>query len=254
MNDNGLPNDPLSAAQFNVPALTRHSILQNVDRTNGEHFPTIAGDFFHVDSVDFPARISFGNTDPEQSIPLIPGLEVRGRFSGITIYHDNWSGSVDRPKIQFNLGRGNVLTINNSLGRTGIQLPAFAQSTAATFNISVPVPYGYHLMDLNVYHEYNNPTLPDRTRIFVQFLTFAGVVTPPSLTRNTVTYTGANDYAALGLTNWQSIGLPASNNWATLNEFKDIPIPSGAERLRVFASLPAALTAVVVARMGAFAR
>jgi hypothetical protein len=252
MNDNGLPNDPLSAAQFNVPALTRHSILQNVDRTNGEHFPTISGDFFHVDSIDFPARISFGNTDPEQSIPLIPGLEVRGRFSGITIYHDNWSGSADRPKIQFNLGRGNVLTINESQGKNGIHLPGLITTASTTaLNASIPVPYGYHLLNAELYNRVTNAASPENIRVSAEFLTLTGIVVPPALTRNGLVYNAIQNYATANIVQWIQTG---ANQWSFITKFFDLPIPSGAERLRFIYNLGVAVTSNDAVSLTGYAR
>jgi len=232
MNDNGLPNDPLSTAQFGVPALTRHSILQNVDRTYGEHFPTIAGDFFQVDIVDFPARISFGNTDPEQSVPLIPGMEVRGKFSGITIYHDNYTAALFRPKIQFNLGRGNSLTINNSLGRNGIPLPTINSSTAANVNTSIMVPYGFHLLDAVLYNKVTNATAPEIMQVFGRFRDLANTtISPPIVIRNGLSYNSPTTFHDTAFTEWKQLG-PA-NSWACIVRFKDLPIPSNAENFQI---------------------
>jgi hypothetical protein len=232
MNDNGLPNDPLMAAQFGVPTLTRVSVLQNVDRTNGEFFPAIAGDFFHVDSVDFPARISFGNTDPEQSVPLIPGMEVRGRFSGITIYHDNYSSALFRPKIQFNLGRGNVLAINNSLGRNGISLPAINSSTGASVNTSLMVPYGFHLLDAVLYNKVTNAAAPEIMQVFGRFRDLTNnTIVPPTVARNGVTFNAPTGFHDTALTEWRQLG-PA-NSWACVVKFRDLPIPTGAETFQI---------------------
>jgi hypothetical protein len=237
MNDNGLPHDPLSAAQFQMPVLFRQVFSQQTDRTNGEFFAQLSGDFLRVESCDFPARISFNNNDDKQSIPLISGSVFNGNFSGVTIWHDNYAGFTNtRPQIVFNVGRGNDMAVDNLNGSTLIPLPYLQSGVGATgATIDIPAPYSHKRMSLALAIKVTNAAAPSAAFLDLAFFDVNGVaLRPQSLTRN------AKVYNLFPSSNYQAVVPKAIG--ATAWEFDYsvvLPVPTQAEFLRIVATYPA---------------
>lgn len=234
MNDNGRPNDPLSAAQFLVPAISNITISQlSSARVNGEFFPNIAGDFLRVAACDLPARISFNNTDVEQSIPVRNGMIVRGKFSGITLWHDAYgSFSSVKPKIVLNLSRGSKLDIDNTGGSTGQSLPFFTNSfTTTLFEGDIPLPLGYNNILIKASVQVGNIGAPLVAMIKFFFFDRNNIVIDP-----TVLVRNAKGYVTFNSSQY-SRAVAAQNYGANLWVY-DIPetvlsFPTNAEFCRV---------------------
>lgn len=137
------------ARQFDKPPIGRFTINLSVDRTSGEKFEAIAGEFFYVEVVDLPCRVSFNNGDESQSIGLSSGFQLNMPFSGITIFHDNYSE-----------------------GSNNFQLVIYTSRSPRAFNqyvnpaIQYALPYraSFSITELNIYRV-EFPVLP-RSRFF----------------------------------------------------------------------------------------
>lgn len=84
-------NSDFAARQLGRPPIRPFKILLNTDRFNGEFFPEYAGSFFYVESCDLPCRLTFNSDDESQAVSLTSGLQINTSFSGIKIYHDDYS-------------------------------------------------------------------------------------------------------------------------------------------------------------------
>ena len=71
--------------------LERVQISLAASRINGENFPQYEGEFFYVESVDSPCRISFNGRDDSQSLGLSSGFQINMPFSGFKLFHDDYS-------------------------------------------------------------------------------------------------------------------------------------------------------------------
>lgn len=87
MREGGFP----FAAQAGLQALNTLAIDLVKDRTRGESFPQIEGNFFYVESVDLPCRASFTVSDESQSVGLSSGFQMNMPFKGLTIFHENYT-------------------------------------------------------------------------------------------------------------------------------------------------------------------
>lgn len=83
---------PVTARELSLPPFTRSVIDLRANRTNGERFESEAGQFFYVESVDLPCRVSFGpNGSDQQSVGLSSGFQMNAPFNGFTLFHDNYT-------------------------------------------------------------------------------------------------------------------------------------------------------------------
>ena len=247
MNDNGLPNDPLMAAQFGVPAMTRIIISQLADRSFGEFFPALGGDYLRVESVDMPARISFGNTDFNQSIPLLSGMTIDGNFDGFTVYHDALGGFTNaRPNIVLNIGRGNKIIVDSQSSKTLLPFPLSITLTTTGGTLAVPVPYGYKSVSLAGVIYVTNATAPFAANFLAALAdTNNVVILPGTLVRLGRTFTTLSatkawiaPFVALSATTWAAsfdVVLPV----ATGGEYFSIPFSYPAVTSTDFARITA---------------
>lgn len=240
MNDNGLPGDPLGASQFSIPGITRFALNMRADRTYGEYFPQIGGDFLRVATCDYPARISFNNGDFSQSIPLLSGIGFSGRFTGVTIWHDNLSNagwSVALPLIVFELSRGNTLIVDNQVGATAIPLPYTLATAVTSSTIIAPAPLGYKVVDISAEVKVSAAAAPTPAVLAVAMLDIAGqFISGAAVVRNSINF---NSITA----NWRTKAIApiqvGATQYAYDIDLRDIPIPSAADRIRMFLSFPA---------------
>lgn len=251
MNDNGRPNDPQSASQFGIPALTRLIIDQFKNRVDGEYLPQIHGDYLRVEYCDYPSRVSFNNTGYDQSIPLCSGLIVEGNFNGVTIWHDNLTTftGLAKPQIILNLGRGKKLSVDNQNGKTGIPIPSNNSLIVTGFTLFYPVPEGYKTLTLVGVVGVTNAATPNACIVRGQFFDALGNVLAATggLTKNSILYSSIS----------QSLEdvLPPVQILATGWAFKlnaSIPIPSKASSFQLVGSY-SAVTSTDTARIAAFA-
>lgn len=243
MFDNGLPHDPLSASQFAIQCLSKFTVSQIANRSTGEYFPNISGDFLSVDSCDMPARISFNSSGIDQSIPLVSGMTVEGNFSGITVWHDNYTGfTASQPQIVFALGRGNKLNVNNMGGRTLLHLPfELGTFSAAGIVVSFPVPYGYKKLTISGLVLVTAAAAPARVVATFGPRSAAGTtVLPASFTRGTINYNTPSSLSKFAVADVVAgVGL---NIWNFVIPETEVTLPTLAESIRVTMSYAAAVT------------
>lgn len=255
MEGNGLPGAPLAAAQWNQPALSRDALSLLADGRQGRFFPAVAGTFIHFTTVDAPARVSFNNADFGQSLPLVSGLEVRGNFSGITLWHDdytNWTAA--RPMVYFDIGRDRDMTVNNLAPSTQVSLPfSIGAQTTVLSSLSLPAPYGFKVLDWNLYQEVTAAALPLTATLLGEWLDESSTaIVPGSIVRpNGLGYASApSTYRSIG--QWSQTQAGAPNTYA-LAMSGSLPIPTRAERLRLQLAFPA-VTANTVVHLTGYAR
>ena len=253
MNDNGLPHDPLSASQFNRPAMPRVLISLNANRSNGEFFPNIAGDFFRVEALDYPCRVSFNNGDFEQSIPLTPGMMLHGNFSGITLWHDNLSAAnTTAQRLALAVGRAGMWVELDSIGTfNGVALPFLLIASTTTSRNEVIIPYGAHQLKVNHSASWSNATTTLGAKFNIQFVDINGVaITSPIVVRSGTNYSTTPNRAYTKYSDPVHFG---ATEWAyTFDALVDIPVT--AERAICLITLSAPATAFVLTDFAAFAR
>ena len=249
---NGLPSDPLSATQFNMPAMVRYKIDQMFNRIDGEQMPVISGEYLRVESVDMPARIAFNNQDINQSIPLTAGMSIDGNFSGVTIFHDDYSNfTVGLPFIVLNVGRDNKLQVDNSDAVNNLALNYKAFATTTTLGTSViPVPSGHKKMDVNFSVICTNLAQPVTGVLNWRFLDKNNIaVVAGSFTRDGNIYNTISADALTLLIDGKNTGA----NEYTFQSSAKLRIPSGAVVLQALFSLGTAVTSIGLAKIAAYA-
>lgn len=254
MNDNGLPQDPLSAAQFNVPALSRLTIPQNVDRTFGEYFPNVAGDYLRVESCDMAARLSFNNNDFSQSVPLLAGTIIEGNFSGVTIWHENYSNYiVQKPKIVLAIGRGSNIQVDSQGGFSPQLLPWTLQGLNTTvYNAKSFVPFGCKKLSINAYLEYTNATAGSGFLFSGYFLDINGINISQcsAITKNSITFSNLPFNINLGFLQ----GIPAAvGNFGILFPTTVINVPTNVDSFYFNFVVGVAVTAIITPSVNIFA-
>ena len=248
---NNLPFDALSASQFNVPAMVRYLLPQNKNRSDGDFIPNLGGTFLRVESVDMPARISFNNTDYNQSIPLLSGLIIDGIFSGVTIWHDDYSGfGTSKPQIIFNIGRNKSAYVDSYAAGHGIQLPFFLSAINVNgFTLSIPVPLGFKKLSLNMVATVGNLSQPVSAIVSTRFYDAKNIaVSPGSLTRNNITY-NMNDDSSFAVVDAKVIN---TNIYAYASSMS-ANIPSTAERCDLIVAIGLAVTGISRNSVAAYA-
>lgn len=146
--NNGRPSDPLSAAQYAINGVFNAQIpFAGANRSTGQYFPNISGDFLRVEASDLPCRIGFGNVGINDSIPVCPGDVFNGRFSGITIFHENYVfvGGSSFYQLVLSIGRG--VTLEKSVENRSVPVSAFinvSASSTTALNGTIYFPQRYN--------------------------------------------------------------------------------------------------------------
>ena len=240
MNDNNLPNDPLSADQFNIPGIVKYVIPQySTDRTAGEQMPWINGDFIRCGSCDLPASISFNNQDQNQSVPLIGGMAIRGKFSSVTVWHDNYTASaLARPQIILHVGHGTESEIDSQNSRTQMN------------TLLIPVYPGYKKLNFNWMLSGPSASAPGSLVVNGNFQAPSGqTLLPQGFSRNGQTYVGTFAQHFIQLTA-PTLIVAGTYNWFFAGV--DVPIPTNADRFVAIVNFNPALTANPTYQVSAF--
>lgn len=140
-----LPIDPLAAARFSITTVNRVTISQIKNRILGDSYAQLAGDYLRIESCDLPCAISFTN-DPRNVIACTPGMIIRGAFSGVTIFHPDYSvvDTGTSPQVIFVVGRGNQIEVDNANITTGVGVPYNVNGSGLNFlNLDVDVVRPY---------------------------------------------------------------------------------------------------------------
>lgn len=233
MNDNGLPSDPLSAAQFNRPALIRTSIPLNVNRTLGEFFPNVSGNFLRIDACDYLCRISFNNGDFDQAIPVVPGMTIDGDYSGITLWHDDLSATtaIVSPRLSLVIGRNTRAEVDSYGAFSALPVPyAITSATTVASIAECAVPYGARQAKWSATFLWGNPTTVFAGLVETRAIHLpAGTNVLGTITRNGVAFNTTQNRL---LTSWVAPVQSAAAQWA-ISASGVTDIGPGAERLRI---------------------
>jgi len=112
------PDNTQASAQFALNPFQPLSIPLNVDRSGaGRRVTELEGDFLFVEECDWPVGIVLVDqtTDIARCIPAYPGLLLRATFKGVTLVHNQISGSSDNvPQLKLTIGKGAVERSNDS--------------------------------------------------------------------------------------------------------------------------------------------
>lgn len=240
MNDNGLPNDPLAAAQFNRPALIRTSIPLNANRVNGQFFSDISGDFLRVDSCDYLCRLSFNNGDFEQGVPVVPGLTVYGDFSGMTLWHDDLSAGTTPLRLTITLGRKARSEIDSYGAFSALPSPYLVATALPTTTVAlVPVPSGARQCQFAITYLFGNATSPFSGAFDIRAESVSsGSLVIPAITRNGVVYGTTQVRLKNSYLNPQQVG---AAQWGYSVDGV-VAVPALTDRLRFAVVLSAAAT------------
>ena len=219
-------NDPLYAGRFNVPTLIKNKISLRSDRKNGQFINSISGTFLRIEACDLPCSISFNNGDFNQSVPCVPGLVIAGPFTGITLYHDDYSTSSIRssPSLSITTGRNTSQNYDSALGKTAQSVAYRVASSGTSFlSIEFPISLGYNQVVISGTYQYNNasPLVLNTNLLFYdngngsagQVINSGNIIRPPVI----YNFSGTNNSQAIsGLIN----GASCFNNYSVV---VDIP-------------------------------
>lgn len=145
---------PGDARQFTLPPLVTRTINLNVDRAKGENLPDISGKFFYVDQCDLPCFASFGTDNEYNSVSLSAGLQINDTFSGIKLFHGDYSNTNSGKKtntLKFFVG-GEPRSVNQFVNpQFQVSLPCFKSNNSTVFTASFPIPNKSKLVKIEGY-------------------------------------------------------------------------------------------------------
>lgn len=155
-------------AQFGQVPYRRFEInLSGVDRSDGQYFPEIEGKHWYIERADIMVVAQFvvqGQGDNREGLVLREGFSSRGNaFKGMTLYHSlntvtNTTGAAMKLVI---------MTSDFPFTNNGYPVPSryptavrSASATTGGNQISIPLPEGARLLDLNLVLDVTNATAP----------------------------------------------------------------------------------------------
>lgn len=228
------PGYPPSAAAgaLAMPPFGRVAINLRANRTIGETFPAIEGQFFYVESADLPCRVAFNGAGEDQSIGISSGLQCNMPFKGITLFHDDYTTTGTAPQ-QFTLQAyvGRDARAFNQFVNPQTQTPIPFLATFLGDSLTIQFPLFPRLRFLNVFSTVtvSNATDPGVMNTFINFRDPSNNLMGGTfnLVKNGVLYPSRG--VAVQPAFIPSTELTAGVNYVYNVNKQNVPVPTGAE-------------------------
>lgn len=237
MNDNGLPFDPLSAAQFGKSPFSKFEITLTKDRKEGENFSEIRGTSFFVLTADYPVYAEIVGGD---LFPLVPGQTYRGDFSGLKLVHPAYTGNNDTRLVLIVSHLSSMIDPTQWSSKRGLNLPYTDASANPNIAVNFPAFKNSPDMDIKLMMRVSNAATPENVLITAQYFNSSAIVVIPGFVQNNVTFNGvSNNYLDAGLLEFKLLN---GTNYFGVANLK-IAAFNGCDRVRISGAFSVAPTA-----------
>lgn len=185
--------------QFAVAPFQKFDLnLANVDRSNGQYFAELEGDYLYIENTDavFYITITSQFSNIKQSFIARNGVQIDTAFKGLTIQHANYTTVIPGQEIRAALiiGKGcSTFTNQSSTPITcGVTSLRIVSNNTTAFNLQLPLFSGQKFIrELYV----TTPATSITSAFYSMSGTSGGIIQAPSFTSNDIGLNSVSTYS-----------------------------------------------------------